>query len=151
MMIIPLCTRPTRLVGLLQSQLTETTCCSTGTHYLDSEPISLCSFFLTLLSQQRSNKYQFIIFGFTRSGIEPMIYRTPGEQVNHYTTDAVPTKCEVIIRPSLYSTLQKVFQHINTTVNSTCTDLEQCYLILILNVLISFFFFFFFFFKRTMS
>ena len=29
------------------------------------------------------------IFGLTRPGLEPTIYRTPGEHANHYTTDAV--------------------------------------------------------------
>jgi hypothetical protein len=31
----------------------------------------------------------FIVFGLTRSGLEPMIYRTPDEYANHYSTDAV--------------------------------------------------------------
>ena len=31
----------------------------------------------------------FIVFGSTRSGIEPMIYCTRGEHANHYTNDAV--------------------------------------------------------------
>ena len=31
----------------------------------------------------------FIIFGLTRSGLEPTIYRTRCEHANHYTTDAV--------------------------------------------------------------
>ena len=31
----------------------------------------------------------FIVFGLTRSGLEPTIYRTGGEDANHYTTDAV--------------------------------------------------------------
>jgi hypothetical protein len=31
----------------------------------------------------------FIVFGFTQSGLKPMIYRTRGEHANHYTTDAV--------------------------------------------------------------
>ena len=30
-----------------------------------------------------------IVFDWTRSGIEPMIYHTRGEHANHYTTDAV--------------------------------------------------------------
>jgi hypothetical protein len=30
-----------------------------------------------------------IIFGLTRRGLEPTIYRTPGEHANYYTTDAV--------------------------------------------------------------
>ena len=31
----------------------------------------------------------FIIFGLTRPGFEPTIYRTRGEHANHFTTDAV--------------------------------------------------------------
>jgi hypothetical protein len=31
----------------------------------------------------------FIVFGLTRPGLEPTIYRTRGEHANHYTTDAV--------------------------------------------------------------
>ena len=30
-----------------------------------------------------------LVFGLTRSGLEPTIYRTRGEHTNHYTTDAV--------------------------------------------------------------
>ena len=33
----------------------------------------------------------FIVFGLTRSGLEPTIYRTRDEQAYHYTTDAVNT------------------------------------------------------------
>jgi hypothetical protein len=31
----------------------------------------------------------FIVFGLTRPGLEPMIYSTRGEHANHYATDAV--------------------------------------------------------------
>jgi hypothetical protein len=31
----------------------------------------------------------FIVFGLTRSGLEPTIYCTRGEHANNYTTDAV--------------------------------------------------------------
>ena len=31
----------------------------------------------------------FIVFGMTRPGLEPTIYRTRGEHANHYATDAV--------------------------------------------------------------
>ena len=36
----------------------------------------------------------FIIFGFTRPGLEPTIYRTRGEHANHYATDAAAIKDE---------------------------------------------------------
>ena len=29
------------------------------------------------------------VFGLTRSGLEPTIYRTRGEHTNHYTTDTI--------------------------------------------------------------
>ena len=37
----------------------------------------------------------FIIFGLTRIWLEPTIYRTPGEQASHNTTDAVPFNYEM--------------------------------------------------------
>jgi hypothetical protein len=42
-----------------------------------------------LRAYQRSNKYQFVVFGMTRSGLEPTIYRNRGEHSNHYAADAV--------------------------------------------------------------
>jgi len=41
-----------------------------------------------MLSREATNT-NFIVFGLTRSGLEPMIYRTLGEHANHYTTDVV--------------------------------------------------------------
>ena len=41
-----------------------------------------------VLSGEATNT-NFIVFGLTRSGLEPTIYRTRGEHTNHYTTDAV--------------------------------------------------------------
>ena len=38
---------------------------------------------------RESNKYQFLVFGLTRSGLEPTNYHTPNEHANNYTTDAV--------------------------------------------------------------
>jgi hypothetical protein len=34
-------------------------------------------------------QYQFLVFGFTISGLEPKNYRTQGKQANHYTTVGV--------------------------------------------------------------
>ena len=62
---------------------------STRTQYPDSEPTSLSSLSLLLHAYRRSNKYHFVVFGLTRSGLEPTIYRTLVEHANHYTTDAV--------------------------------------------------------------
>jgi hypothetical protein len=41
-----------------------------------------------VLNGEAINAY-FIVFGLTRLGFEPTIYRTRGEHVNHYTTDVV--------------------------------------------------------------
>ena len=41
-----------------------------------------------MLSREATNT-NFIVFGFTRSGLEPMIHHTRGDHANHYTTDAV--------------------------------------------------------------
>ena len=40
-----------------------------STHYPDSEPTCLCSFFLMLCAQQRSNKYQFYYHSFDTVGV----------------------------------------------------------------------------------
>jgi hypothetical protein len=53
------------------------------------QPTSLCSFSLMPRAQRRRNQYQFYSVGLTRPGLEPTIYRTRGEHVNHYTIDAV--------------------------------------------------------------
>jgi hypothetical protein len=39
---------------------------------------------------------QILVFGLTQPGLEPTIYRTPGEHANHYTTDAVEYKSKSI-------------------------------------------------------
>ena len=41
-----------------------------------------------MLSGEATNT-NFIVFGMTRPGLEPTIYRTQGEHANHYATDAV--------------------------------------------------------------
>ena len=38
--------------------------------------------------EQHANT-NFIVFGLTRPGLEPTIYRSRGEHTNHYNTDAV--------------------------------------------------------------
>ena len=40
---------------------------------------------------EKATNTNVIVFGLTRSGLEPTIYRTRGEHANHYTTDAVTT------------------------------------------------------------
>jgi hypothetical protein len=41
-----------------------------------------------VLSEAAKNSI-FVVFGLTRSGLEPMIYHTRDEHTNHYTTDVV--------------------------------------------------------------
>ena len=55
------------------------TCCSTPTHYSDSEKISLCTYSLMLCVLQRSSKYKFYSLWFDPTGFEPTIYRLRGE------------------------------------------------------------------------
>jgi hypothetical protein len=42
-------------------------------------------------------KIPILVFGLTRSGLEPMIYHTRGEHANHYTTKAV----EILLKAAL--------------------------------------------------
>ena len=42
-----------------------------------------------MLSGEATTNTNFIVFGLTRSGLEPTIYHTRGEHVNHYTTHTV--------------------------------------------------------------
>jgi hypothetical protein len=44
-----------------------------------------------VLSGEATNT-NFLFFGLTRPGLEPMIYCTRGEHANHYTIDAVQIK-----------------------------------------------------------
>ena len=44
-----------------------------------------------MLNREKTNT-NFIVFGLTYSGLEPMIYHSRGEHANHYTTDAVVNK-----------------------------------------------------------
>jgi hypothetical protein len=41
-----------------------------------------------MLSGEATNT-NFIVFGLTRPGLKPTIYRTLGKHANHYTTDVV--------------------------------------------------------------
>ena len=69
------CTRPTCQVEIVVLKLNTVrgyTCCSTSTHYPDSEPTSLCSFSLMLLAQQRRNKQHFFkVFGLSNLCLNP--------------------------------------------------------------------------------
>ena len=59
------------------------------THYPDSDPTSLCSFWI--LSGETTNT-NFIVFGLTWYGVEPTIYRTRGEQANNYKKTSIKRK-----------------------------------------------------------
>jgi hypothetical protein len=48
--------------------------------------------FIVLLETGETTNTNFIVFGLTRSGLEPTIYHTRGELDNHYTTDAANMK-----------------------------------------------------------
>ena len=75
------------------------TCRPTWIHYPNSEPTSARwtlntnqSFLFLLNAVCLAKKQQipiFIVFGSTRSGLEPTIYRTRCENADHYTTDAI--------------------------------------------------------------
>ena len=54
--------------------------------YPDSGPTSLHSFSV-MLSREATNT-NFIVFGLTRSGLKPTIYRTREEHANYYSTSA---------------------------------------------------------------
>jgi hypothetical protein len=47
--------------------------------------------------QYRIYNDNFIVFGLTRPGFEPTIYRTRGEHANYYATDAVPSLIDTCI------------------------------------------------------
>jgi hypothetical protein len=48
--------------------------------------------YLTRISRWEATNTNFIIFGLTRPGFEPIIYHNPGEHANHYNTDVVVDK-----------------------------------------------------------
>ena len=56
--------------------------------HITSQPVFALSPELRMLSGEATNT-NFIVFGLTRLGLEPTIYRTQGKHANHYTTDAV--------------------------------------------------------------
>ena len=53
-----------------------------------SQPVFALSSQCSMLSGEATNT-NFIVFGLTRLGLEPMIYCTRGEHANHYNTVAV--------------------------------------------------------------
>jgi hypothetical protein len=91
-----LCTRPTCLVGFFivlahwNNSPEREMVPHSGTHYpqIPSQPVFALSPKSYMFSGEATNT-NFIVFGLTRPGLEPMIYHTRGEHANHYTTNAV--------------------------------------------------------------
>jgi len=73
------------------------TCCSSQTHYLDSESTNVCSYSLMLLNRETTNT-KIIVFSLTRSWLQPMIYRTRVEHANNYTANADTNRLIFLIR-----------------------------------------------------
>jgi hypothetical protein len=57
-----------------------------------------------MLSGEATNT-NFIVFGLTRPELEPTIYHTQGEHANHYATDPVPNRSDMLI--TKYRMMQK--------------------------------------------
>ena len=55
---------------------------------IPSQPVFALSAYCCVLSGEATNT-NVIVFGCTRSGIEPTIYRTQSEHIYHYITDSV--------------------------------------------------------------
>ena len=55
---------------------------------IPSQPVIAHSHYCCMLNGEATYAY-FIVFGFTRSRLEPTIYSTSGEHAKHYTIDAV--------------------------------------------------------------
>ena len=55
---------------------------------IPSQPVFALFPYCCVLSGEATNT-NFIVFGLTRPGLEPTIYRTRGEHDNYYATDAV--------------------------------------------------------------
>jgi hypothetical protein len=59
--------------------------------------ISLCSFSFMLRGEVKNTN--FIVLGFTRSGLKSTIYHTLGEHANYYIIDAVSSSYQKILYP----------------------------------------------------
>jgi hypothetical protein len=70
---------------------------------IPSQPVFALSPQCCVLTREATN---FIVFGLTRSGFEPTIYRIRGEHVNHYTTDAVQLRKKYLIVHEASSSLK---------------------------------------------
>ena len=55
---------------------------------IQSQPVFALPPWCYVLNEENAHT-NFITLGVTRSGLEPMIYRTQGEHANHYTTDVI--------------------------------------------------------------
>ena len=76
-----------------------------------SQPVFVLSPECCVLNGEATNT-NLIVFGLTRSGLEPTIYRTQGEHANHYATDVVqliPVNLNYMV---LYSLTQDIQHHV---------------------------------------
>jgi hypothetical protein len=53
-----------------------------------NQPVFSLSTYVCMLNGEATNT-NFIVFGSTQSGREPVIYHTQGQHTNHCTTDAI--------------------------------------------------------------
>ena len=113
----PLCTRPTRLVGLfysassLKQQSADRHVAPIGHIILmPNQPVFALSPQCCVLSEEATNS-NFIVFGFTCSGFEPTIYRTRGEHANHidYKTRYVLPVCSLKMDQTQVNQTNEVF------------------------------------------
>ena len=74
---------------------------STGRH------IAPLGHIILILSQpvcREATNSNFIVFGLTRPGLEPTMYSTRGEHVNHYATDAIiwRNSCRIVNKEIIF-------------------------------------------------
>jgi hypothetical protein len=61
-----------------------------------------------VLSGEAANTNR-LVFGFTRSGLEPIIYRTRGEHANHYITFAVEIDMGIEIKNNICNKRKTIY------------------------------------------
>ena len=96
MMMMLICTRPTRLIGKSSSWLKQP---SVGRHVaplghiilIPSQPVFSLTPCNSVISREATNS-NYIVYGLIRPRLEPTIYRTRGEHAYHYITDVVTKK-----------------------------------------------------------
>ena len=127
----PFCSRPTRWVRF---------CCASSMKQqswdwhvaplghlilIPSRPVFVLSPSCCVLSGEAKDT-NFIVLDLTRPGLKPTIYHTPGEDANHYVTDAIQNKdvydCNIrYIITTLYTTKISIQQkHSSMTFDECC-------------------------------